>query len=106
MGLKRLTFSRLLIGGLAVVSLHCAATFLLYRARVVGGSQIAQSDSIVFELPLLLAVMSFGSLVARSTFLNLSRPLLRACFIVGLSAITGAGSFLVIMLILLNTYGS
>ena len=101
-----LPWPTILLAILAVVILHCTITFFLYRGRVIGRWPLADYDSVVFGLPLLLALAGYTYLFAPSSLLRRMTPANRVAGILGFSILAAFLSLWCSLFLAFNSYGT
>jgi hypothetical protein len=104
--IRRLNWLAVTAGLFAVVVLHSALFFVLYRARVVSDWQVARFDSVVFGLPFLIAYSGFAYFLSRSSLLSAFSAARRALVIHPLSLLVSFISFWCSLLLPFNLYGT
>lgn len=96
-----------MIAAIVVVFLaHCVLQFVLYRGRCVSRWSIADSDFIVFAVPILLSLTGYAvifSRLARTKPWSMPR---KVEFVIALTLVTGFFSMWGSLLIPFNTYGT
>jgi hypothetical protein len=98
------------IGIVAVVIAHAGLVLALYRARVVTRSPVAESDFVLFALPLLLACSATAYLLLRSDFLrgvsSPSRIIVRVVAAVLTALLVACVSTILSLFVPFNLYGT
>ena len=98
------------IGIVAVVIAHSAVVLALYRGRVVTRWRVAESDFVLFALPLLLACGATAYLLLRSDFLrgisSPSRIIVRVLMAVLTALLVACVSAILSVLVPFNLYGT
>lgn len=95
---------------LLVVVAHSALVLFLYRARVVTRWSVAESDFVLFALPLLFACAATAYLLLRSDFLRgvatPSRIIVRVVVAVLTALFVAVVSAILSLFVLFNLYGT
>jgi len=84
---------------------HCAVGFILYRGRVVSRWHMCDSDLIMFDAPLVFALVAYASVLLSSPWLR-PRSVSRSFGLAGICFILVFLSTWFYMVLALNTYGS
>ena len=87
-----------------VLAGHCAAVVVLYRARVMNHASFANSDALVFWVPLLLAAAAYF-LLLRLPY-SQPRPRGRTAALALVAILAALLSSAVALIIAFNTYGT